>query len=323
MRLLYFIKPHVMEDYLMSKYASVLELIGNTPVVRLSRLFPDHDVWLKLERANPGGSVKDRIALQMVLDAVARGDLKKGGTIIEPTSGNTGVGLAMVSAVLGFRMILVMPESMSVERRLLAQAYGAELVLTPAAQGMKGAVDRALALQKELPDAWVAGQFENPSNPKAHELRTGPEIVADFPEGLDVFVSAFGTGGNVSGISRVLKRAWPTVKTYAVEPKGSPLLTEGHAGPHRIQGIGANFVPGNLDKNVIDQFLDIEDDAAFAYAQAAARQEGLLVGISIGAVLAAVAGLLPTLPKASRVLALNFDTGERYLSVPGFVKTNA
>ena len=323
MRLLYFIKPHVMEDYLMSKYASVLELIGYTPVVRLSRLFPDHDVWLKLERANPGGSVKDRIALQMVLDAVARGDLKKGGTIIEPTSGNTGVGLAMVSAVLGFRMILVMPESMSVERRLLAQAYGAELVLTPAAQGMKGAVDRALALQKELPDAWVAGQFENPSNPKAHELRTGPEIVADFPEGLDVFVSAFGTGGNVSGISRVLKRAWPTVKTYAVEPKGSPLLTEGHAGPHRIQGIGANFVPGNLDKNVIDQFLDIEDDAAFAYAQAAARQEGLLVGISTGAVLAAVAGLLPTLPKASRVLALNFDTGERYLSVPGFVKTNA
>lgn len=307
----------------MSKYASVLELIGNTPVVRLSRLFPDHDVWLKLERANPGGSVKDRIALQMVLDAVARGDLKKGGTIIEPTSGNTGVGLAMVSAVLGFRMILVMPESMSVERRLLAQAYGAELVLTPAAQGMKGAVDRALALQKELPDAWVAGQFENPSNPKAHELRTGPEIVADFPEGLDVFVSAFGTGGNVSGISRALKRAWPTVKTYAVEPKGSPLLTEGHAGPHRIQGIGANFVPGNLDKNVIDQFLDIEDDAAFAYAQAAARQEGLLVGISTGAVLAAVAGLLPTLPKASRVLALNFDTGERYLSVPGFVKTNA
>lgn len=323
MRLLYFIKLHVMEDYLMSKYASVLELIGNTPVVRLSRLFPDHDVWLKLERANPGGSVKDRIALQMVLDAVARGDLKKGGTIIEPTSGNTGVGLAMVSAVLGFRMILVMPESMSVERRLLAQAYGAELVLTPAAQGMKGAVDRALALQKELPDAWVAGQFENPSNPKAHELRTGPEIVADFPEGLDVFVSAFGTGGNVSGISRVLKRAWPTVKTYAVEPKGSPLLTEGHAGPHRIQGIGANFVPGNLDKNVIDQFLDIEDDAAFAYAQAAARQEGLLDGISTGAVLAAVAGLLPTLPKASRVLALNFDTGERYLSVPGFVKTNA
>lgn len=307
----------------MSKFASVLELIGNTPVVRLSRLFPDHDVWLKLERANPGGSVKDRIALQMVLDAVARGDLKKGGTIIEPTSGNTGVGLAMVSAVLGFRMILVMPESMSVERRLLAQAYGAELVLTPAAQGMKGAVDRALALQKELPDAWVAGQFENPSNPKAHELRTGPEIVADFPEGLDVFVSAFGTGGNVSGISRVLKRAWPTVKTYAVEPKGSPLLTEGHAGPHRIQGIGANFVPGNLDKNVIDQFLDIEDDAAFAYAQVAARQEGLLVGISTGAVLAAVAGLLPTLPKASRVLALNFDTGERYLSVPGFVKTNA
>ena len=307
----------------MSKYASVLELIGNTPVVRLSRLFPDHDVWLKLERANPGGSVKDRIALQMVLDAVARGDLKKGGTIIEPTSGNTGVGLAMVSAVLGFRMILVMPESMSVERHLLAQAYGAELVLTPAAQGMKGAVDRALALQKELPDAWVAGQFENPSNPKAHELRTGPEIVADFPEGLDVFVSAFGTGGNVSGISRVLTRAWPTVKTYAAEPKCSPLLTEGHAGPHRIQGIGANFVPGNLDKNVIDQFLDIEDDAAFAYAQAAARQEGLLVGISTGAVLAAVAGLLPTLPKASRVLALNFDTGERYLSVPGFVKTNA
>lgn len=304
----------------MSKVSSVLELIGNTPAVRLSRLFPDHEVWLKLERANPGGSVKDRIALQMILDAQARGDLKTGGTIIEPTSGNTGVGLAMVSAVLGYRMILVMPESMSVERRLLAQAYGAELVLTPGPQGMKGAVDRALELQKDIPGSWVAGQFENPSNPKAHELRTGPEIVADFPEGLDVFVSAFGTGGNVSGISRVLKKAWPTVKTYAIEPKSSPLLTEGRAGPHRIQGIGANFVPKNLDRNAIDQFLDIADDDAFEYAQQAARKEGILVGISTGAALAAVASLLPTLPVGARVLALNFDTGERYLSVKGFVK---
>lgn len=306
----------------MSKAFSVLELIGNTPSVRLSRLFPDHEVWLKLERTNPGGSVKDRIALQMILDAQARGDLKAGGTIIEPTSGNTGVGLAMVSAVLGYRMILVMPESMSIERRLLAQAYGAELVLTPGSKGMKGAVDRAMELQKEIPDSWVASQFDNPSNPKAHELRTGPEIVADFPEGLDVFVSAFGTGGNVSGISRVLKKAWPTIKTYAVEPKSSPLLTEGRAGPHRIQGIGANFVPKNLDRNAIDQFLDIEDDAAFRYAQLAAKKEGLLVGISTGAALAAVADLLPTLPEGAKVLALNFDTGERYLSVKGFVQGN-
>lgn len=306
----------------MSKASSVLELIGNTPTVRLSRLFPNHEVWLKLERSNPGGSVKDRIALQMILDAQANGVLKTGGTIIEPTSGNTGVGLAMVSAVLGYRMILVMPESMSIERRLLAQAYGAELVLTPGSKGMKGAVDRALELQKEIPGAWVAGQFENPSNPKAHELRTGPEIVADFPEGLDVFVSAFGTGGNVSGISRVLKKAWPSIKTYAVEPKSSPLLTEGRAGPHRIQGIGANFVPKNLDRNAIDQFLDIEDDAAFRYAQLAAKKEGLLVGISTGAALAAVAELLPTLSEGAKVLALNFDTGERYLSVKGFVQGN-
>lgn len=303
----------------MSKASSILELIGNTPSVRLTRLFPDHEVWLKLERSNPGGSVKDRIALQMILDAQASGVLRKGGTIIEPTSGNTGVGLAMVSAVLGYRMILVMPESMSMERRLLAQAYGAELVLTPGAKGMKGAVDRALELQKEIPGAWVAGQFENPSNPKAHELRTGPEIVADFPEGLDVFVSAFGTGGNVSGISRVLKKAWPTVKTYAVEPKSSPLLTEGRAGPHRIQGIGANFIPKNLDRAAIDEFLDIEDEEAFRYARLAARKEGILVGISTGAALAAVARLLPQLPEGARVLALNFDTGERYLSVKGFV----
>ena len=303
----------------MSKYASVLELIGNTPVVRLSRLFPDHDVWLKLERANPGGSVKDRIALQMVLDAVARGDLKKGGTIIEPTSGNTGVGLAMVSAVLGFRMILVMPESMSVERRLLAQAYGAELVLTPAAQGMKGAVDRALALQKELPDAWVAGQFENPSNPKAHELRTGPEIVADFPEGLDVFVSAFGTGGNVSGISRVLKRAWPTVKTYAVEPKGSPLLTEGHAGPHRIQGIGANFIPRVLDTRLYDEVVPVTEEEAYTAVRDLARLEGLLVGISSGAAVAAAARVAARPESQGKTLAVILpDGGERYLSTALF-----
>lgn len=304
----------------MAKYASVLELVGNTPVVRLSRLFPDHEVWLKLERANPAGSVKDRIALQMVLDARAAGVLPEGGTIIEPTSGNTGVGLAMVSAVLGYRMILVMPESMSVERRLLAQAYGAELVLTPAALGMKGAVDRAAELQREIPGAWIAGQFDNPSAIRAHELRTGSEIVADFPEGLDVFVSAFGTGSNVSGTSRFLKKAWPKLRTYAVEPDASPLLTKGVAGPHRIQGIGANFVPGNLDPAVIDEFLDVRDEPAFEWAQRIARTEGILVGISTGAVLAAVAELLPKLPEGARVLALNFDTGERYLSVPGFVK---
>ena len=304
----------------MSKVSSVLDLIGNTPAVRLSRLFPENEVWMKLERGNPGGSIKDRIALQMVRDAEARGELKAGGTIIEPTSGNTGVGLAMVSAVLGYRMILVMPESMSIERRLLAQAYDAELVLTPGKLGMKGAVDRAAELAKEIPGAWVAGQFSNPSNPRAHELHTGPEILKDFPEGLDVFISAFGTGGNVSGISRVLKKAWPKLRTYAVEPKSSPLLTEGKAGPHRIQGIGANFIPENLDRTAIDEFLDVADDDAFTYAQLAAAKEGLLVGISTGAVLAAVAGLLPKLDKNARILLMNFDTGERYLSVKGFVK---
>ena len=299
----------------MSKVSSVLELIGNTPAVRLSRLFPDHEVWLKLERANPGGSVKDRIALQMILDAQARGDLKTGGTIIEPTSGNTGVGLAMVSAVLGYRMILVMPESMSVERRLLAQAYGAELVLTPGPQGMKGAVDRALELQKDIPGSWVAGQFENPSNPKAHELRTGPEIVADFPEGLDVFVSAFGTGGNVSGISRVLKKAWPTVKTYAVEPKSSPLLTEGRAGPHRIQGIGANFVPGNYDASVVDEVFRVPNDAAIAAARALPKAEGILIGISGGAALHAATELAKRPENEGRNIVVIFpDNGERYLS---------
>lgn len=303
----------------MSRHASVLELIGRTPVVRLSRLFPGHEVWLKLERTNPGGSLKDRAALQMVLDAQASGALAAGGTIIEPTSGNTGVGLAMVSAVLGYRMILVMPESMSIERRLLAAAYGAELVLTPAALGMKGAVDRAKELAQTIPGAWVAGQFDNPSNPKAHELATGPEILEDFPEGLDVFVSAFGTGGNVSGISRVLKKAWPELRTYAVEPARSPLLTEGKAGPHGIQGIGANFIPGNLDRTVIDEFLDIPDDEAFSFAQQAARREGLLVGISTGAVLAAISRLLKTLPENARVLGMNFDTGERYLTVKGFI----
>ena len=280
----------------MSKVSSVLDLIGNTPAVRLSRLFPENEVWMKLERGNPGGSIKDRIALQMVRDAEARGELK------------AGVGLAMVSAVLGYRMILVMPESMSIERRLLAQAYGAELVLTPGKLGMKGAVDRAAELAKEIPGAWVAGQFSNPSNPRAHELHTGPEILKDFPEGLDVFISAFGTGGNVSGISRVLKKAWPKLRTYAVEPKSSPLLTEGKAGPHRIQGIGANFIPENLDRTAIDEFLDVADDDAFTYAQLAAAKEGLLVGISTGAVLAAVAGLLPKLDKNARILLMNFDT---------------
>ncbi|PHK93949.1 cysteine synthase A [Pseudoroseomonas rhizosphaerae] len=301
------------------KAASVLETIGRTPHIRLGRLFPEAEVWVKSERSNPGGSVKDRIALSMVEAAEADGRLAPGGTIIEPTSGNTGIGLAMVAAVKGYRLVLVMPESMSVERRRLMQAYGAEFVLTPREQGMKGAIARAEALLAETPGGWIPQQFENPANVEVHVRTTAQEILADFPEGLDVLITGVGTGGHLTGCARVLKAAWPQLKVFAVEPAQSPVISGGAPAPHPIQGIGAGFVPANLDTAVLDGVIQVEAEAAREQARRSARLEGLLVGISSGATLAAIAAKLPELPRGARVLGFNYDTGERYLSVPDFL----
>ncbi|MFC4166875.1 cysteine synthase A [Teichococcus aestuarii] len=301
------------------KAASVLETIGRTPHIRLGRLFPEAEVWVKSERSNPGGSVKDRIALAMVEAAEADGRLAPGGTIIEPTSGNTGIGLAMVAAVKGYRLVLVMPDSMSVERRRLMQAYGAEFVLTPREQGMKGAIARAQALQAETPGAWIPQQFENPANIEVHVRTTAQEILADFPEGLDALITGVGTGGHLTGCARVLKAAWPQLKVFAVEPAQSPVISGGAPAPHPIQGIGAGFVPANLDTAVLDGVIQVEAEAAREQARRSARLEGLLVGISSGATLAAIAAKLPELPQGARVLGFNYDTGERYLSVPDFL----
>lgn len=301
------------------KAASVLETIGRTPHIRLSRLFPGAEVWVKSERSNPGGSVKDRIALSMVEAAEADGHLAPGGTIIEPTSGNTGIGLAMVAAVKGYRLVLVMPESMSVERRRLMQAYGAEFVLTPREQGMKGAIASAQALLAETPGSWMPQQFENPANIEVHVRSTAQEILADFPEGLDALITGVGTGGHLTGCARVLKAAWPQLKVFAVEPAQSPVISGGAPAPHPIQGIGAGFVPANLDTTVLDGVIQVEAEAAREQARRSARMEGLLVGISSGATLAAIAAKLPELPQGARVLGFNYDTGERYLSVPDFL----
>lgn len=301
------------------KAASVLETIGRTPHIRLGRLFPEAEVWVKSERSNPGGSVKDRIALSMVEAAEADGRLAPGGTIIEPTSGNTGIGLAMVAAVKGYRLVLVMPESMSVERRRLMQAYGAEFVLTPREQGMKGAIACAEALLAETPGGWIPQQFENPANIEVHVRTTAQEILADFPEGLDVLITGVGTGGHLTGCARVLKAAWPQLKVFAVEPAQSPVISGGAPAPHPIQGIGAGFVPANLDTAVLDGVIQVEAEAAREQARRSARMEGLLVGISSGATLAAIAAKLPELPRGARVLGFNYDTGERYLSVPDFL----
>ncbi|MFC7610456.1 cysteine synthase A [Teichococcus aestuarii] len=301
------------------KAASVLETIGRTPHIRLGRLFPEAEVWVKSERSNPGGSVKDRIALAMVEAAEADGRLAPGGTIIEPTSGNTGIGTAMVAAVKGYRLVLVMPDSMSVERRRLMQAYGAEFVLTPREQGMKGAIARAQALQAETPGAWIPQQFENPANIEVHVRTTAQEILADFPEGLDALITGVGTGGHLTGCARVLKAARPQLKVFAVEPAQSPVISGGAPAPHPIQGIGAGFVPANLDTAVLDGVIQVEAEAAREQARRSARLEGLLVGISSGATLAAIAAKLPELPQGARVLGFNYDTGERYLSVPDFL----
>ena len=302
------------------KANSILDTIGDTPHVRINRLFgPAHEVWVKSERANPGGSIKDRIALAMVEDAEASGALKPGGTIVEPTSGNTGVGLAMVAAVKGYRVVLVMPDSFSVERRRLMLAYGAELALTPRAQGIKGAIAKAEEIVASTPGAWMPQQFENPSNIDVHMRTTAREILADFPEGIDCLITGVGTGGHITACARVLKKAWSKLKVFAVEPTLSPVISGGTHTPHAIQGIGAGFVPKNLDVSAIDGAIQVDPDAAKEMARRAAREEGMLVGISSGATLAAIAQKLPDLPRGSRVLGFNYDTGERYLSVEGFL----
>lgn len=302
------------------KAQSILDTIGNTPHIRAQRLFgTTHEVWIKSERGNPGGSIKDRIALSMIEDAEQRGVLKPGATIIEPTSGNTGVGLAMVAAVKGYKLILVMPESMSIERRRLMQAYGATFDLTPREKGMKGAIARAEELSASIPGSWIPQQFNNPANIEAHVRTTAQEILADFPEGLDVLITGVGTGGHLSGCARVLKQAWPQLKVYAVEPTASPVISGGSPAPHPIQGIGAGFIPGNLDTSLLDGVIQVDGDAAKDMGRRAATTEGLLVGISSGATLAAIAQKLPELPAGSRVLGFCYDTGERYLSVEGYL----
>lgn len=300
------------------KFNNMLEAIGNTPHVRINRLYPaGYTVYAKLERSNPGGSIKDRIALSMVEDAEKKGMIGPGSTIIEPTSGNTGIGLGIVAAVKGYRLILTMPESMSVERRRILAAYGAELVLTPKELGMKGAIAKANELADSIPGSWIPMQFNNKANVETHVNNTAQEILSDFPEGFDYLITGVGTGGHITGVSRVLKARFPNLKVFAVEPKASPVISGGNPGPHPIQGIGAGFIPDNLDTSLLDGTIQIEKEEAFAYAQKAAKEEGLLVGISSGASLAAVAKKIPELPAASRILTFSYDTGERYLSIEG------
>ena len=302
------------------KVDNILQTIGNTPHVRINRLFgPDAHVWVKSERSNPGGSIKDRIALSMVEDAEKSGALQPGGTIIEPTSGNTGIGLALVAAVKGYKLILVMPDSMSIERRRLMLAYGASFDLTPREKGMKGAIARAEELKAQTPGAWIPQQFENPANIDVHVRTTAQEILADFPEGLDVLITGVGTGGHLTGVARVLKARFPHLKVFAVEPTQSPVISGGQPAPHPIQGIGAGFIPKNLDTSLLDGVIQIDAEPAREYARRCAREEGMLVGISSGATLAAIALKLPELPAGTKVLGFNYDTGERYLSVEGFL----
>ena len=301
------------------KFDNVLQSIGNTPHIRLSRLFPNHEVWVKSERANPGGSIKDRIALAMVEDAEKSGALKPGGTIIEPTSGNTGIGLAMVAAVKGYKLVLVMPESMSIERRRLMLAYGASFDLTPKEKGMKGALERAAELVEETDNAWMPQQFENPANVEIHARTTSREIVEDFRDTPpSCLITGVGTGGHLTGCAEALKKEWPGMKAYAVEPELSPVISGGQPGPHPIQGIGAGFIPGNLHTNAIDGAIKVGAEDAKEMARRCAREEGLLVGISSGATLAAIDAKLSELDAGTRVLGFNYDTGERYFSVPDF-----
>ncbi len=303
------------------KALSVLDTIGGTPHIRLQRLFgqASQQVWIKSERSNPGGSIKDRIALAMVEDAERSGALKPGGTIVEPTSGNTGIGLAMVAAVKGYKLVLVMPDSMSVERRRLMLAYGASFDLTPREKGMKGSIARAEEIVASTPGAWMPQQFNNPSNVDVHVRTTAEEIAADFPEGIDVLITGVGTGGHITGVARVLKQRWPKLKVFAVEPAASPVISGGQPSPHPIQGIGAGFIPNNLDTSLLDGVIQVDAEPAREMARRSAREEGILVGISSGATLAAIAQKLPELPANAVVLGFNYDTGERYLSIEGFL----
>jgi cysteine synthase A len=306
------------------KADNILQTIGNTPHIRVNRLFGStHEVWIKSERANPGGSIKDRIALSMIEDAEARGLLKPGGTIIEPTSGNTGIGLAMVAAVKGYKLVLVMPDSMSIERRRLMLAYGASFDLTPREKGMKGAIARAEELIAATPGAWMPQQFDNPANIDVHVRTTARELLDDFPQGADALITGVGTGGHITGCAQVLKKAWPRLKVFAVEPAASPVISGGAPAPHPIQGIGAGFVPKNLHIDLLDGVIQVDAEEAREMARRAAREEGVLVGISSGATLAAIARKLPELAAGSRVLGFNYDTGERYLSTEGFLPTGA
>ncbi len=300
------------------KANSILEAIGNTPHVKINKLFPsDISVWMKLEKSNPGGSIKDRIALSMIADAENRGILKPGTTIIEPTSGNTGIGLAMVAAVKGYRLILVMPESMSLERRKIMIAYGAELDLTPREKGMKGAIERANQLKTEIQGSWIPMQFDNPANTEIHKNTTAQEILADFPGGLDYMITGVGTGGHITGCAQILKVRFPALKVYAVEPELSPVLSGGAPGPHPIQGIGAGFIPSIMRTELLDGIIKISKEDAFTFTKRAAKEEGLFVGISTGAALAAVNQKLNEFPAGSKILTFNYDTGERYLSTEG------
>ncbi len=300
------------------KYNNVLESIGNTPHIRINKLFDsNHEVWVKLEKANPGGSIKDRIALSMVEDAEKKGILKKGSVIVEPTSGNTGIGLAIVAAVKGYEIILVMPESMSIERRKLMAAYGAKFELTPRELGMKGAIDKAKEIAASNPKAWVPQQFENPANIAAHYNFTAQEILKDFPDGIDYLITGVGTGGHITGVARALKIKFPNLKVFAVEPEASPVISGGKPGPHPLQGIGAGFIPANLDTSLLDGVITVTKEEAFEYTQRAAKEEGLFIGISSGASLAAVAKKLKEIPAGKKILTFNYDTGERYLSIEG------
>jgi cysteine synthase A len=302
------------------KAASILDTIGNTPHIRVSRLFPDAEVWIKSERANPGGSIKDRIGLAMIEAAERDGLLQPGGTIIEPTSGNTGIGLAMAAAVKGYRLILVMPDSMSIERRRLMLAYGASFDLTPREKGMKGAIERAMDLIAQTPGSWMPQQFENPANIEVHTRTTAQEILADFADTpIDALITGVGTGGHITGVAQVLKAAWPALKVFAVEPTLSPVISGGAPGPHAIQGIGAGFIPANLHTDLLAGVIQVDPVDAKEMARRSASEEGMLVGISSGATLAAIAQKLPDLPAGARVLGFNYDTGERYLSVPDFL----
>ena len=300
------------------KANNILETIGNTPHVRINKLFGSkQEVWMKMEKANPGASIKDRIAVSMIEDAEQKGILNKDSVIIEPTSGNTGIGLALVAAVKGYKIILVMPESMSIERRRIMASYGAEFVLTPREKGMKGAIEKAGELVKETPNSWMPQQFDNPANTDIHRTTSAIEILKDFPGGIDYLITGVGTGGHITGVAEILKQHFPNLKVFAVEPELSPVLSGGAPGPHPIQGIGAGFTPSILDKEILDGVIQVSKDDAYSYAQRLAKEEGILAGISTGASLAAVAKKLAEIPEGAIVLTYNYDTGERYLSIEG------